>query len=87
MQITVGRLRKLFAEAMAEARVSAHPDYLKREKVRERIQQHVVELVKSGEIKTQEELDAFWETTDMAVKALKMLPINVWVKVAGTKKR
>jgi len=83
MRITIGRLRQLFATAMEEARIAAHPDYMKKEAVREHIQEHVVELVKSGEITSQEELDAFWVTTDMAVKALKGVPFDVWSKMSG----
>ena len=67
MRITVGRLRQLFAQGMDEAKISAHPDYLKKEKVREHLQKHVIELVKSGEIKSQEELEAVWATADMAM--------------------
>jgi len=83
MRITVGRLRELFAQGMDEAKISAHPDYLKKERVREHLQKHVVELVKSGEIKSQEDLEAFWGTADMAMKALKVVPYDVWTKMSG----
>lgn len=84
MRITVGRLRQLFAEAMAsEAKITASDEYMKKEAVREHIQKHVVDLVAAGEIKSQEELDAFWATTDMAVKALKGIPLEVWTKLSG----
>jgi hypothetical protein len=79
MRISVGRLRQLFAEAMAEAKISAHPEYMKKEQVREREQQRITELVKTGVIKSQEELDTFW----LAMTALKMVPFDVWSKMAG----
>ena len=81
MRITVGRLRQLFAEAMAEAKIGAHPDYLKKEEVREREQQRIVELVRTGVIKNQDDLDTFW----LAMTALKMVPFDVWLKMSGGK--
>jgi hypothetical protein len=83
MRISVGRLRHLFAEAMAEARIAAHPDYMKKERVREHLQKHLMELVSSGEIKSQEDLESFWSTCDMAAKALKVVPFDVWSKMSG----
>jgi len=83
MRITIGRLRKLFSEAMAEAKIAAHPDYMKKERVREHLQKHLQELVSSGEIKSQEDLEDFWTTCDMAAKALKVVPFDVWAKMSG----
>ena len=79
MRLTLGRLRQLFAEAMEEAKIAAHPDYLKKEAVREREQKRIEELVKSGVIQSQEDLDTFWT----AMTALKMVPFDVWAKMAG----
>lgn len=90
MRITVGRLRELFSTAMEEAKITASDSYMKKEKVREHLQQHLTELVKSGEIKSQEDLEEFWTTVDMAAKALKVVPYDVWTKMSGgkpTKKR
>jgi len=83
MRIKLGRLRHLFAEAMAEAKIAASDEYMKKERVREHIQAHVVDLVKSGEIKSQEDLEAFWGSADMAMKALKVVPYDVWTKMSG----
>jgi hypothetical protein len=85
MKITVGRLREIFSTAMEEAKITASDEYMAKERVREHLQQHLVELVKSGEIKSQEDLDAFWVTCDMAMKALKVVPYDVWTNLSGAK--
>jgi hypothetical protein len=83
MKIAIGRLRELFAEAMKEAKVGASASYLSKEKVREQFQKNIVELVKSKQVQSQEELESFFQDADMALKALKMVPIAVWMKMAG----
>lgn len=79
MRIKLGRLRQLFAEAMKEAKIAAHPEYMKKEAVREREQKRIQGMVASGEIKSQEDLDGIW----LAMTALKMIPFEVWSKMAG----
>ena len=86
MRITVGRLRYLFSEAMAEARIAASAEYMQKEAVREHVQKHVIDVVKKGEVSNQEQLDAFWQATDIAMKALKGVPYDVWAKMADTKR-
>jgi len=78
MRITIGRLRQLFAEAMEEAKIAAHPEYMKKEAVREREQKRIEEMVASDVIKSQDDLDTFW----MALNALKAVPYEVWAKMA-----
>lgn len=83
MQITIGRLRELFAGAMKEAKVGASASYLSKERIREQFQKSVVELVKSKQIQSQEDLESFFQDADMALKALKLVPIAVYMKLAG----
>jgi len=73
----------MFAKAIEEARIAAHPDYMKKEAVREHMQQHIIDLVKSGEINDQAGVEAWADAADMALKALKMVPFEVWSKMAG----
>lgn len=77
MKTTVGKLRNLCAEA-----VSAHPDYLKKEALREALQQIITTSVASGDVATQERLDGLFGDLSMALNALKGVPFDVWVKMA-----
>ena len=86
MKITVGQLRELFRQGLAtEAKVGAHPDYMKKERVREKLQQIVAELVASGEVKDEKDLEETFGAADMSLKALKMIPLDVWKKIAAQK--
>lgn len=69
------------------AKVSASPEYLKKESVRQHMQDHIVQLVKSGEVTDQASVDAWCSAADMALKALKMVPFEAWQKMAGTAPR
>lgn len=82
MQITVGRLRQLFAEAIEEAKIGASPSYMQKEKIREALQAMIVEGIRSGDIKDQKGLDAFVATVTMASDALKMVPFDVYNRMA-----
>lgn len=88
MELTVGRLRDILAEAMVEAKVGASASYMAKERVREHLQELIVKMVKSKEIKDERGLDSFCADAEMALEALKMVPIEAWVKIAsqGTKK-
>jgi hypothetical protein len=80
MRITLGKLRSIVREA---GKVGASPDYMKKERVREHMQQHIIEMVRSGEIVDQAGVDAWANAADMSLKALKMVPFDVWAKMAG----
>ncbi len=82
MRITVGQLRRLFADAMAEAKVGASEEYMKKERVREHMQEHILDMVRSGEITDQAGVDAWCDAADMSLKALKMVPFDVYAKMA-----
>ena len=74
MRTTVGRLRKLVAEAM----VTAHPSYMKKERMREALQAMVLDAVRSGDVKDQKGLNELVSTITMALNALKMVPFEVY---------
>jgi hypothetical protein len=82
MKVTVGQLRELFRQGIEEAgRVSAHPEYMKKERVRERLQSMIVDAIAAGDITDQASLDGFISALDMSVKALKMVPFDVYSKM------
>lgn len=68
--------------------ISATKSYLKKEVVRQKIQDLIVAEIKSGKIKDQEQLSDFFDTVLMSINALKMIPFDVFVKLAmATKKK
>ena len=61
-----------------EEAIRVSKEYMSKEKVREEIQNMIVERVSSGEIKDQKELEEFWKTVDMACSALKMISYSTF---------
>jgi hypothetical protein len=80
MKISVGRLRALLLEAKVE-KISASKGYMKKERVRERLQGVIAGMVASGEIKDDAELQDAFAAASMALSALKMIPLQVWQKM------
>jgi hypothetical protein len=60
---------------------------MKREKIREDLQRRVVDAVISGDINDEGDLQEYFETIDMAVKALKMIPYEVFTKIAKQRRK
>lgn len=73
-------LRKLIYEI-----VRASPQYMKKERVRETIQGVITSMVQAGEIKSGADLENFFSSADMSLKALKMVPFEVYAKMGGSK--
>lgn len=80
MKLTVGQLRRTIREA---GKIAASPEYMKKERVREKLQQLIVDRVATGEIANQAELEQFIKDVDVSMMALKMVPFDVWAKMAG----
>ena len=80
MRLTLGQLRQVVREA---GKVHASPEYMKKERVREKLQQLVADHVASGEITDQATLEQFIKDVDISMTALKMIPFDVWMKMAG----
>ena len=78
MRTSVGNLRKL----VREARVAASPAYMRKERVRERLQSMIVSAVSSGEVRDQESLDELVKALEMSVTALRMVPFEAWNRMA-----
>jgi hypothetical protein len=86
MKMTVGELRQAFQQALDEAgKVSAHPDYMKKERVRETLQGMIVKAVREGDVSNQKDLDAFVATLVMATTALKSIPFEVYKRISYDK--
>lgn len=82
MQVTVKRLKALITEAIA-----ASESYMKREQVRQEIQDRIVQGISSKAIKNDDDLKKYFETIEMALSALKMIPFDVYVKISKSDKK
>ena len=81
MKISVGRLRELFQQGMEEAKVGASPEYMKKERVRETFQQVIASMVAAGDVQDEKDLQELFNAADLSLKALKMIPFDVWKKL------
>lgn len=72
---------------MAEA-ISASKEYMKKEAVRQQLQDLVASKVAAGEIQDQRQLEEWFQAASMALMALKMVPIEAYaLKNIPAKKR
>lgn len=70
----VSRLRR----AVISEAVKASKEYMKKEAVRERLQELVAGMVAAGELRSEDDLADFWKTVEMSVLALRMIPIDAF---------
>jgi len=84
MKITLGRVRRLIREA---GKIGASSEYMKKERVREQLQQVITDHVRSGEISDDESLKQFIKDVDLSMTSLKMIPFEVWKKLSGSSKK
>lgn len=70
-------------ESYIKEAIQIHPDYMKKERVRQAIQDVITNLVSSGEISNKQELENFFSSADMSLRALKMVPYETYAKLAG----
>jgi len=61
--------------------ISASKSYMKKEAVRQAVQDLVASKVASKEIKNQEQLDEWFVATTLAITSLKMVPFEVYKKL------
>lgn len=80
----VEEFAKLITKEILESAnvVSASPEFLKKEFVRDEIQTLVLNRIKDGSLASQNDLDAMFATIAMATKALKGVPFSVYVKLS-----
>jgi hypothetical protein len=74
-------LRALIREAIA-----ASPEYAEKERVREVLQDLIVDKVRQGALNSQDDLDDLVGTFGMAINALKMIPWEVYARMAGKRR-
>jgi hypothetical protein len=87
MKMSLYELRQTIKEAV---KIGASTDYLKKEKVRARVQGLIASRVAAGHIKDQVSLNKFIERAELhgepdellALTALKLIPFEVWTKIA-----
>jgi len=82
MRLSLPSLRRLIKEA-----IGASENYMKKERIREDLQARIADAVSSGDVKNEKDLEDYFKTVDMAVKALKMIPFEVFVKLGKTKRK
>lgn len=73
----LSELREVIRALVSEV-VSIPASYLRKELVRMDLQKMISERVKKGEITSEDDLREFFETVDMALKSLKMIPFEVY---------
>ena len=82
-------LRSSVLNLLAEGKIKISAEYMKKEAIRADIQKQLMELIQSGSITSQEEaskwLEEYKSTVDMAVGALKMVPIEAFQKKSAKK--
>jgi len=59
-----------------EEAIKASKDYMKKEQIRQQIQDLAASMIASGEIANETELTDFWRTVEMSVTALRMVPFD-----------
>lgn len=73
-------LRQYIRASLEEGKVTASPEYMKKEKVRSALQELIEGQVASGDIASDDDLKDFFKTLDMAAKALSNVPFKGFVK-------
>ena len=81
MKISVKGVRKLVHDVIAEQKISASPEYMKKEKIREELQKLIVDKIATGVVNNEQELGSLISDINTAMTALKMVPFSVWQKL------
>lgn len=79
-------LRGFIRDVVVEALAVASPEYMKKEGVRQQIQELIASKVSSGEIQDQKQLDEWFQAASMSLMALKMVPLDAYKLKTLTKK-
>lgn len=68
---------RTFIEEIVKKKISAGEDYMVKERVRESIQKLLTMIVKSGGVRSQDELDEWWRTVEISIKSLRLIPFDI----------
>lgn len=71
-------LKKYVREVLDEVKIGASPAYMKKETVRQDLEDLIKSKVASGDITDQTQLDEWFATALMSLNALKMVPIAAY---------
>ena len=74
-------IRRFITEVLTGKKVGASKSYMKKEELRQKLQEFLQNEVAAGVVKNQEELDEWWSTVEMAAGALKMVPFMAWISM------
>jgi hypothetical protein len=66
----------------SNGKISASSEYMKKEAVKQQIQDLVVSKVNSGEIADQIQLGEWFESASMAILTLKMIPLQGYISLS-----
>lgn len=69
---------KSVLELYVEEVVRASPEYMKKENVRQAIQDVLMSLVAKGEIASPADLESFFSSATMSLRALQAVPFKVY---------
>lgn len=69
------KLKRLILDFIIESKVAASASYMKKEEIRQSLQDLISRKIASGEISDQESLEEWFATAEMSLKALKMVPL------------
>ena len=76
-------LLKSFVSEAVKGKVAASPAYMKKEVVREKLQSMIADQIAAGAIPDQAALDEYLKDINISMTALKMIPFEIWKKLAG----
>jgi len=82
VKATVSDIRKLVTDVISEQKISATPEYLKKERIREELQSVIASRVAAGTINDEKDLQSLIADMNMALAALKMIPLSAWRRLA-----
>jgi hypothetical protein len=85
--MTKSKLKRLIFDFILESKVAASASYMKKEEVRQTLQDLITQKVISGEIQDQESLDEWFSTAEMSLKALKMVPLAAYQATSPKKSK
>lgn len=72
MSDVVSKVRRI----VLDEAIKASKDYMRKEQVRQKVQDLAASMVANGEIRDEAGLADFWRTVEMSVGALKMIPLE-----------
>jgi len=72
---------ELLRNFIREAAISASPEYMKKEHVRERLQELIIAAMNDGAFSDEATRETFFADLNLAITTLKMIPFEVWQKL------